>query len=159
MTAAHDATSARIVLEVTRTIGPDATGTHIPLVFSLDKERDALDIAFSYEPKVLADEGSARELIHEGMRLYADSLGPRGAPDLWRAHMPLRNLLTLSLDGPSGFRGCAHRYGGVLVTLDTTTATPGFLPGVVQAGRWTAVVSVHLVATPRCDFRVRVSAR
>jgi hypothetical protein len=160
MTDAEGAARTETVLAVTRTIGPGATCTHIPFTFALDHEREQLEILFSYTPRVLEDEAKARRLIEEGMRMYADSLGPDGAPERWRIHMPLTNLLTLSLDGPSGFRGCAHRSGnGKPVSLARKSATPGFIPGTIEAGTWTATISVHLVVTEQCDFSLRVGAQ
>ncbi len=140
-----------VVLDVEQTIGPDAARTHIRLPFLLDREPEGIEVSFSYEPVVLGDKRRTRELIEAGLRTYGE-LAPGDT-----SGMVLRSLLTLSLDGPSGFRGCAHRYalsGPVLLT--TAQATPGFIPGRIEQGRWQATISVHSVVTERCRFTLRV---
>jgi hypothetical protein len=138
-------------LDVEDTIGPDASRTHIRFPFEVDGTGGGLEILFSYEPKVLADAERTREMYDEGTRVYAGSLPPGVVRE------PLNNLLTLSLDGPSGFRGCAHRHNPLQrIVVDPREATPGFIPGAVEAGRWTATVSVHAVVTDRCTFRLQV---
>lgn len=158
MTHANGATSAQsgMALDVERTIGLDASCTHIPFPFTVDREAEGMEISFSYDPKVLTDERRARDLIEAGMWMYADSLGV-GGPDHWRSHAPLTNLLTLSLDSPTGFRGCAHRQSHrQSITIGRAAATPGFIPGTVESGLWKATISVHLVVTEQCGFRLQI---
>lgn len=138
-------------LDVERTIGPDASRTHIRFPFVLDRDAEGLEILFSYDPKVLTDDVRERALIEAGLRAYAGSL------ETGRPRERLNNLLTLSLDGPTGFRGCAHRHSPAQsITLGRAAATPGFIPGAVEAGAWTATISVHAVVTEQCSFRLRM---
>src|SRR5689334_5448147 len=51
----------------------------------------------------------------------------------------ISNLITLGLFDPLGFRGSAHRHPPdreVLVSAES--ATVGFLPGSIRAGKWLA---------------------
>jgi hypothetical protein len=147
-----------ILLDARREVGPDSTATHIPFAFTVESESESLEICFTYAPKQPTDEERARTLIQEGMHRYAESL-ECADPDQWRAHAPVRNLLTLSLDGPAGFRGCAHRSDrGTPFLIGRAAATPGFIPGAIEAGRWTATISAHLVVTESCTISLRVSA-
>lgn len=58
------------------------------------------------------------------------------------------NLINLTLLGPAGFRGAGHRHGQVhRVELSAQQATPGYIPGPLQQGRWEVVVHVHAVLT------------
>ncbi len=144
-------TPSRLLLDVERSLGPDASRTHISFPFVLETEPESIEVGFSYDPKTLADERLVRELAEAGIRRY----GYSGEDDA--AGVTLRNLLTLSLDDPAGFRGCAHRHGLSGVVLVTAlAATPGFLPGPLPAGRWLVTVSVHLVVTDRCTFVLQV---
>lgn len=60
----------------------------------------------------------------------------------------LKNLVTLSVTSPGGFRGAGHRHGHMQeVLISADTATPGYLPGVVEAGEWTVGLHVHLALT------------
>jgi hypothetical protein len=143
-----------LALAVERSIGPEASRTHIPFTFALERPVTSMQIDFSYAPKVLADGARARELAEAGARRYGYS------PDHPRRRLQLTNFLTLSLDGPSGFRGCAHRHPPrQRITLDGAAATPGFIAGPLEAGSWTATISVHSVVTDRCRFLLRVRVR
>ena len=58
----------------------------------------------------------------------------------------IKNLLTLTLFDPYGFRGAGHRSGTEHhVTLSATDATPGYFPGSLPEGVWTVEVDTHMV--------------
>ena len=55
-----------------------------------------------------------------------------------------RNLLTLSLFDPRGFRGAGHRgESNQQINISSDVATPGFLPGPIDPGRWTVELHAH----------------
>jgi hypothetical protein len=56
----------------------------------------------------------------------------------------VRNLLTLSLFDPHGFRGAGHRHlPRQEVLLSPGWATPGFVAGPLPGGEWTVEIDVH----------------
>ena len=56
----------------------------------------------------------------------------------------MRNLLTLSLFDPHGFRGAGHRHlPRQEVLLSPAWATPGFVAGPLPGGEWTVEIDVH----------------
>ena len=56
----------------------------------------------------------------------------------------VRNLLTLSLFDPHGFRGAGHRHlPRQEVLLSPAWATPGFVAGPLPGGEWTVEIDVH----------------
>ncbi|GGR10725.1 CehA/McbA family metallohydrolase [Deinococcus ruber] len=58
----------------------------------------------------------------------------------------LRTLITLSVEGPHGFRGAGHRHGTrQTVVLGEGAVTPGYLPGPISSGEWTVTLHTHLV--------------
>ena len=58
----------------------------------------------------------------------------------------IRNLLTLTLFDPNGFRGAGHRGGDThSVRISAGEATPGYLPGPLPAGEWTVEVDTHMI--------------
>ncbi|GHF42448.1 hypothetical protein HNQ07_002122 [Deinococcus metalli] len=60
----------------------------------------------------------------------------------------LKNLVTLSITGPRGFRGAGHRHGNAVeVLIAADHATPGYVPGEIEAGTWTVGVHTHLALT------------
>lgn len=72
----------------------------------------------------------------------------------------IRNMLTLSLFDPAGWRGAGHRHGDRHeVTIGEREASPGHLPGPLPPGRWTAVVDTHMIMSGApCAIRLEVSA-
>jgi len=58
----------------------------------------------------------------------------------------IKNLITLTLFDPQGFRGAGHRGGAVHeVSISPDSATPGYWPGPLAAGEWVAQVDTHMV--------------
>jgi hypothetical protein len=58
----------------------------------------------------------------------------------------IKNLLTLTLFDPHGFRGARHRSGTEHhVTLSATEATPGYRPGALPEGVWTVEIDTHMI--------------
>jgi len=58
----------------------------------------------------------------------------------------LRNLVTLTVFDPGGFRGAAHRHDpDQRVIISGTEASPGFMPGAIQPGPWMVELDLHAV--------------
>jgi hypothetical protein len=58
----------------------------------------------------------------------------------------LRNMITLTLFDPNGFRGAGHRHGNTHeIMLAGATATPGYYPGPLPAGEWTVQLDTHMI--------------
>jgi hypothetical protein len=78
------------------------------------------------------------------------------APNSRQVHIHLRfapyrvqginNLITLTVFDPEGFRGAGHRGGDSHdVRMSTREATPGYIPGPLPAGAWTAEIDTHMI--------------
>jgi hypothetical protein len=72
----------------------------------------------------------------------------------------LRNMITLTLFDPNGFRGAGHRHGNTHeITLTGATATPGYYPGPLPAGEWTVQLDTHMILSgPDCPYELTVTA-
>src|SRR5439155_16085353 len=72
----------------------------------------------------------------------------------------VRNMLTLSLFDPAGWRGAGHRPGDRHeVSIAEDHATQGYRPGPIPPGPWTAVVDTHMVMSGSpCAIRLEVDA-
>ncbi len=72
----------------------------------------------------------------------------------------IRNMLTLTLFDPSGFRGAGHRGGNThVVEIRRDSATPGYRPGPLPAGQWTVQIDTHMVlAGAECHYKLEVTA-
>jgi hypothetical protein len=143
-------------LSVEGRLVPSHEKTHVVHRFLVEQPLARMDIAFRYAPKTLADEDRARELIVEGARKFCGEEADTVIAD-WRSSLPLHNFLSVSLDDPERFRGCAHRQPPVQRHLIAPSdASPGFLPGPLPPGSWKVTVSAHSVITDACDYRIDV---
>lgn len=68
-----------------------------------------------------------------------------------------RTVLDVGLRGPSGFRGWSGGRAEV-VQVSPLTATPGYVPGPIEPGRWAVVLGVPNIRPGRDDgYTIRVT--
>jgi hypothetical protein len=72
----------------------------------------------------------------------------------------IKNMLTLSVFDPTGWRGARHRHGTEhVVIISAQHATHGYLAGPIQAGEWTIVIDTHMIMPGEpCEIRLDISA-
>ncbi|WP_046214548.1 hypothetical protein [Paenibacillus wulumuqiensis] len=135
-------------------VDSSAAQSHITYAFQLDQPVDTLRIEFRYDPKKLDDMETSKKLIEEAMRRYGyESQQEKD----WEKYAPLQNLLTLSIDDPRIHRGQAHRQDPQQTHyLSAASASPGFWPGVNEAGLWKITISLHAVVTEHCNYELEV---
>lgn len=144
----------KTVLETQVRLTPADEKTNVVLPFTLTSEAEQLKIIYSYAPKTLEGEAGARAVE---ACLQRDAGEYRPVYPAAETFLPLKNLVTLSLDDPYTYRGAAHRQADRQEHILTeTAASPGFLPGKLPAGAWRLVLNVHALVTPFCDCRVQI---
>lgn len=144
----------KTVLETTVRVTPAQEKTNLVLPFALAEEARQLKIIYSYAPKLLDGEVAAEAAEN---CLLRDAGEYRAQYPAAETFLPLKNLITLSLDDPNGYRGAAHRQADSQVHIVTeTTASHGFSAGKLPAGDWRLVLNVHALVTPFCDCRVKI---
>ncbi len=144
------------VLETELRVLPAQEKTNIVLPFTLKKAAQVLKITYAYAPKTAA--GEEAEQRAEDC-LLRDAGAFRGEYPPAKDFLPLKNLITLSLDDPNGYRGAAHRQANEQNHIFTETESPlGFSAGALPKGEWRVVLNVHALVTPFCDCRVKVEA-
>ena len=147
----------KTVLKTTLRVTPAQEKTNIVLPFVLEREAKQLKINYSYAPKLSDGEAAAKAAEN---CLLRDAGEYRAQYPAAETFLPLKNLITLSLDDPNGYRGAAHRQADSQVhSITEHTASPGFLPGKLPAGQWRLVLNVHALVTPFCDCRVEIEAQ
>lgn len=138
------------------TVTPSCSKSHITYVVNIDDKITKLNIDFSYEPKCLDDMEISKHLIQGCLNTYCTDVNRDNQED-WKAYLPLKNLLTLSIDGPDGFRGAAHRLANhQQISISKESATYGFIKGDMLPGRWVITISVHAVVTEHCTYKLHV---
>lgn len=147
------------IITVEGKLTPLSSKTHITYQFHLKQDLSSLEIDFRYEPKQFLDKEASRPLIMEAIETYADPAWGELYKKQWENYYPLQNLLTLSLDGPSGFRGSAHRHPPDqqhVICSEVGQTSPGFIAGDIPSGIWKITISVHCVVTADCRYELSV---
>lgn len=146
-----------LLLEKEFEVFPENEKTNISFPFEAGCEVKALKFTFSYSPKVLYDNERAKVLIENNIKKdageYADEYPS------WEEFLPLKNLITLSVDDAEGYRGCAHRQAEYMEhIISENFASPGFNKGKIKPGQWRAVLNIHGVVTEKIDCKLKVEA-
>lgn len=135
---------------------PESNRTHIHFGFRVSEPIERLHVELRYQPKTLDDKNQAVRLLETNMPRYLEH---QRAFDLehFTLALPLKNLLTVSLDDPYQFRGMAHRQPSRQeLYISETDATPGFIFGPLPVGDWRSTLSVHAVVTDSCTYQLRI---
>ena len=147
----------KTIIDMQGKLYPAQSATNVVFPFTLDAPMDSLTIEYAYWPKVLSDDDLAKRMLGEGMEHCVEEQDRAQFPI--HEFLPLVNLVTLSVDAPDGYRGCAHRHDPEQIhILRAENASPGFDDGEIMAGEWKVVVNVHAVVTDPCNFKLKVTA-
>lgn len=145
------------LLCIEQAVTPADSKTNLFHTFAINQPFERLLLYFCYTPKEQTDQAAALCRIQEAMAVYAPAPYEKayGRPE---DYLPaVVNLLTLSLDDPSGYRGCAHRHDPIQQhVISQSDASPGFYPGALQTGLWRVGVNLHCVTTPQCTYTLQV---
>ena len=146
----------KIILKETVTnLTPDDEKSTRYIPFTVPEGVKKLIITYSYAPKILDDEKKSLELIKENLI--------RDAGEDWTEFtdysefMPLKNLVTLSLFSPEGFRGAAHRQADSQYhEISESSADYGFIRGSITEGEWKLCLNVHALVTEYCRCNIKI---
>lgn len=120
--------------------------TNIFLPFQLIKPYRRLMIHWRYTPHLVTDNRIAAYEIERCCQRYLPEGKWPNKPIHPDAYDPLFNFVTLSLDSPAGYVGCAHRHDADMrLTVSETDASPGLEPCPICPGPWRAALHVHAV--------------
>lgn len=146
-----------VIIDRQDVLHPEQSATNVEFPFVLENAVDSLTIEWEYWPKVLSDDDLARRMLNDGMEHCVEEQDRAQFPI--NEFLPLVNLVTLSVDAPDGYRGCAHRHDPQQKhVLRAEDASPGFDDGEIMAGEWKVVINVHAVVTEPCNYRLKVTA-
>ncbi len=134
---------------------PSDQKTNIGLAFTVPEGISALEIEYSYSPKELEDRKKSLFLIKENLM--------RDCGDEWTEYedygefLPLKNLITLSLDSPAGYIGAAHRQAPVQKhRISPSFSSVGFVKAQILPGEWVLTLNLHAVVTDECLCEIEV---
>ena len=142
----------RVLLKKSITVTPENEKTNIFLPFTVDDGLQKLEIDYRYSPKELSDEEKSIRLVKEN--LLRDGYEDTGD---YRQFLPLKNLITLSLDSPEGYVGAAHRQASIQHhEISEDSASVGFDRVKITKGEWVLALNLHAVVTDECTCEIEV---
>ncbi|NUU79280.1 hypothetical protein [Paenibacillus xylanilyticus] len=136
---------------------PGDSKTHIRIPFELDEGCDKLHLRLQYAPKMLDNREKALQLLKDSYDLYI--LPEHREYAIFNAdrYLPLKNLITLSLDDAQGYRGACHRQDELQeLFVSEQEASPGLMAGELVPGHWSVTLSLHCIVTDTCDYRLQI---
>lgn len=145
----------RNLLTVEMNLKPSDSKRHCRHKFVVGESATSLLCKFTYGPKELKDVDLSKELVMANLPKYLKER--QVDSEYWERFLPLKNLLTISLDDPAEFRGAVHRQDAEQnLIIARNDASPGLLPGALPPGEWTVTVSVHCVVTDTCNYQLQI---
>ncbi|MGX7107892.1 CehA/McbA family metallohydrolase [Facklamia miroungae] len=124
--------------------------THINYQLEVPEGATELFITFHYEPlNERSPHALERSLIKEGLN-----------PSLTKESDNYRNLLTLSINDPEGFRGAHHYFNtNQEIILSEHSASLGFIAGPIRTGRWEIILSCHGIFSDFVEGQIQVRVK
>lgn len=149
---------SKIILKETQTcLRPEDEKSTRYIPFVVPEGAVKLFITYSYAPKILEDKEKSYELIKEN--ILRDAGDDFCKYTDYEEFMPLKNLITLALDSPEGYRGAAHRQADSQYhEIGEDFASVGFLKSKIIAGQWSLILHVHALVTDICTCNIKIEA-
>lgn len=131
------------------TLYDSAHQSHLRYSINVPPNVEALTLDFQYGPIFEKNPSSIeRSLIKEGLPVEPHA-----------SETAIRNLLTLSVDDPHGFRGAHHLFDKhQTIHLCQETASLGFIRDEIPAGTWEITISCHGIFSSEVTGQLTVTA-
>ena len=148
-----------VILDKTIYFNPEDSKSNVRIPFSLKKDYKSLEFFCSYEPKKCEDKEKAKELVLKGIETYIPAEYRKLADSLDNYINTVVNLVTLSLDAPDQYLGCAHRHAPQQHhIISAEFSSPGFFLYSPSAGDWQVLINVHAVVSPVVRYHLQIFA-
>lgn len=131
-----------IIFSTKGKITPANDKTNLIHRFDVPQNIKSLKIKYSYSPKTLESREKAVEIIKSTYEKYDEVLHGRPAD-----YLPVKNLITLSVDCNGRYIGAAHRQANEqehIISRDFSSC--GFVKTEIEAGEWDIMLNVHSVS-------------
>lgn len=139
-----------ILFEKAGVITPKQDKTNLFFDFDVPDGIEKLIIDYNYSPKTVEDKQTAIKLIKEKMKQY-------NADGTAEDYLPIKNLITLSLNDEKGCRGAAHRQADIQHhEISKDFADFGFIKGEIKSGKWKFSLNVHCCAC-NVNYKIKIT--
>ncbi len=121
--------------------------SHLSFRFHMPESVQKVIIYFEYDPLWECNKDNMRRSLDKEGHYDLNEMNDEG----------YRNLLTLSLNDPTGFRGAHHYFNTQQkIEISAETASFGFMKGMIQTGMWELIISCHGIFSDELNVSVRI---
>ena len=143
------------LLDITKRLTRDEEGRHFNFPFEVQMPAKELIVKMSFTPDIYEDREKSVEIIREGLLKYTGIFDEEKINN----YLPLKNLLTVSVDSPHKCLGTAHRHQKEQQHyINKRKASRGFVPSEIMAGSWNITLSAHAIISEFIDVTLTAEA-
>lgn len=138
-----------ILLNKCGKITVDNNKTNITFPFEIKDDFKSIKIKFEYAPKTLEDREKSIQIIKSCLEKYGED-----EEFNIESYLPVKNLVTLSLDSSREYIGAIHRQSNKQeLVVSSDYSSPGFFKTDITKGEWKIMLNVHSVS---CDVEYKL---
>lgn len=125
--------------------------------FFVPETVEQIRIRFEYSPGKEEDPAVCLPPVHDALNRYYDSYPRELQPMKEENFIPIKNLVTISLDKDGVYLGNAHRWAPQQEHLiSVRKASLGFVSPAVLAGKWHGMLHLHEILSGKCTGHLLV---
>lgn len=148
------------LLEINYQWTPKDSQTDVCFRFHVPEGMEQVRIRFEYSPEKETDPEICFPHIEEALDQYYDDY-PRSLQPMEKEHyIPVKNLITISLDKDGVYLGNAHRWESLKdYVISVGRVSRGFVHPEKIAGEWRGMLHLHEILSERCDGHLIVEVK
>lgn len=132
----------------------------VPFVFTCPAGTKEVRLYFTFSPGKETTDDICRPAVEQALKRYYDRYPRELQPMQADQFLPVKNLITISLDKDGQYIGNAHRWDtNQEHILTTQTASRGFTPPDRLDGPWGGMLHLHEIISPVCRGTLRIEGR
>ena len=132
----------------------------VPFAFTCPDGAQEVRLYFTFSPGRETSEAICRPEVEKALTRYYDCYPHELQPMRAEQFLPVKNLITISLDKDGQYIGNAHRWDTDQTHTPTTeTASRGFTPPDRLNGPWGGMLHLHEIISPVCRGTLRIEGR
>lgn len=146
-----------LLLENSYRFTPDDTAKDIPFSFEAPVGTDRVELLLRFDPACETEEALCCEPIKRAIGEYYAGNAAAFTEDSWLDYLPLKNLITISLDHNGTYLGNAHRWDNRQAHVFHADHAPrGFLNPDTLCGSWSGMLHIHEIVSLCCSVKLAV---
>lgn len=150
----------KVLLEQEYVWSPADAQTDVPFAFCCTQDITEIRILFSFSPGMETAEEICRPQVEKALARYYDCYPRTLQPMDENRFLPVKNLVTLSVDCQGVYLGNAHRWDTQQEHIfNRAWASRGFHPPAQMAGDWTGMLHLHEIISAECRAYLKIEGR